>query len=269
MEKFEFTGKNLDQAINLGLKELNKKREDVDIRIISQGGLFSKAKIEIIVEDEKENEETLEAKVEDIKKETKVEEIKTDEIKTEEIEKTETKVEEVKTEEKEVENLSEEKQEKVEKTYLSSEQVIEIIQEFFKGVFNALKLEAKVVIMEEEENYQVKIMGEEGISSLIGYRGEALTSYQYLINNLPSLKNKSKRILLDVENYRNRREENLRSLADRTAKKVLKNKRSFKFEPMNAYERRIIHDEVSKIEGVTTHSEGVEPHRFLIIELEK
>lgn len=259
MEKFEFTGKNLDQAISLGLKELNKKREDVDIRIISQGGLFSKAKIEIIVDDEKEI----------------IEEIKEEVIKPTIIEE-EKVVEENKVEESKLNETHEEKTEEieeispvVEKNYLTSEQVIERIQEFFKGVFDSLKLEARVVVMEEEENFQVKIMGEEGISSLIGYRGEALSAYQYLINNLPSLKDKSKRILLDVENYRNRREENLRNLAERTARKVLRNKRSFKFEPMNAYERRIIHDEVSKIKGVTTHSEGVEPHRFLIIELEK
>lgn len=258
MEKFEFTGKNLDQAISLGLKELNKKREDVDIKIISQGGLFSKAKIEIIVDDEKEiAENNVEETIEDIKEEV--------------LKETENIVEEVVLSENNetIENNETHEEILTEKVYLTSEQVIERIQEFFKGVFNALNIEAKVVVMEEEESFQVKIMGEEKVSSLIGYRGEALTAYQYLINNLPSLKDKSKRILLDVENYRNRREENLRSLADRTAKKVLRNKRSFKFEPMNAYERRIIHDEVSKIQGVTTHSEGVEPHRFLIIELEK
>lgn len=258
MEKFEFTGKNLDQAISLGLKELNKKREDVDIKIISQGGLFSKAKIEIIVDDEKEiAENNVEETIEDIKEEV--------------LKETENIVEEVVLSENNetIENNETHEEILTEKVYLTSEQVIERIQEFFKGVFNALNIEAKVVVMEEEESFQVKIMGEEKVSSLIGYRGEALTAYQYLINNLPSLKDKSKRILLDVENYRNRREENLRSLADRIAKKVLRNKRSFKFEPMNAYERRIIHDEVSKIQGVTTHSEGVEPHRFLIIELEK
>lgn len=263
MEKFEFTGKNLDQAISLGLKELNKKREDVDIKIISQGGLFSKAKIEIIVDDEKEivEKNIVEEVIENIKEKVLK---KTENVVEEEVTLTESN-EAVEESESHEEVLTE----KVEKVYLTSEQVIERIQEFFKGVFDALKIEAKVVVMEEEENFQVKIMGEEKVSSLIGYRGEALTAYQYLINNLPSLKDKSKRILLDVENYRNRREENLRNLADRTAKKVLRNKRSFKFEPMNAYERRIIHDEVSKIQGVTTHSEGVEPHRFLIIELEK
>lgn len=262
MEKFEFTGKNLDQAINNGLKELNKKREDVDIRIISQGGLFSKAKIEIIVDDEKDNE------IEEITEEIVEEETRLKEEAKEELKEIKAEVEPTVEDNKESE-VVEEKEEKSSKVYLTSEQVIEEVQQFFKGVFDALKLEAKVVVMEEEDFYQVKIMGEDGVASLIGYRGEALTAYQYLINNLPSLKDKSKRILLDVENYRNRREENLRALADRTAKKVLKNKRNFKFEPMNAYERRIIHDEVSKINGVTTHSEGVEPHRFLIIELEK
>ena len=271
MERYEFTGKNLDQAITKGLTELNKKREEVDIKILSQGGLFSKAKVEIIIPDEEvtslqlNNEINEETKVQNFENE-KIEVLneREEEKEPEEIELADNSFETNEDNEDNEDNAEEEREDVV---YLSSEEVIEKIQTVFKDIFKILDLEARIVVMEEEESYQVKIMGEEDkIASLIGYRGEALNAYQYLINNLPSLKNKSKRILLDIENYRGRREESIRGLARKMANKVLKTKRRHKFEPMNAYERRIIHDEIGKFEHLSTHSEGIEPHRYLIVE---
>jgi len=269
MERYEFTGKNLDQAITKGLTELNKKRDEVDIKILSQGGLFSKAKVEIIIPDEEVASPQLNNEVD--------EEITAQKVEIEEVEVLNERKEECSCESIEAveatetfesnENEAESEEEREDIVYLSSEEVIEKIQTVFKDIFKILDLEARIVVMEEEEAYQVKIMGEEDkIASLIGYRGDALNAYQYLINNLPCLKNKSKKILLDIENYRGRREESIRGLARKMARKVLKFKRRHKFEPMNAYERRIIHDEIGKLEHLSTHSEGVEPHRYLIVE---
>jgi len=86
---------------------------------------------------------------------------------------------------------------------------------------------------------------------------------------LLELRNKSKKIYLDVENYRNKREESLKALAIRIEKKVLKTKRKHKFEPMTAYERHVIHEELSNFSGVETYSEGNEPHRCLVVDIKK
>ena len=147
-------------------------------------------------------------------------------------------------------------------------QVYEIIQDIFANIFKNLNIDGKVMILENDEAYEVKVMGDEKVASLIGFRGEGLNAYQFLINNFLSLRNKSKKIYLDVENYRNKREESLKALAVRIAKKVLKTKRKHKFEPMTAYERHVIHEELSNFKGVSTHSEGNEPHRCLVVDID-
>ena len=122
------------------------------------------------------------------------------------------------------------------------------------------------MVFESDDAYEVKVSGDDKVASLIGYRGEGLNAYQILINSFLDLRNKSKKILIDIENYRNRREESLKGLANRIAKKVVRTKRSHKFEPMSAYERHVIHEELANFKGVTTHSEGLEPRRCLIVE---
>ena len=283
MKSYEFTAKNIEKAIEKGLIELNKKREEVDISILSEGGLFSKAKIVITINEEEKPESELINNIE---------------------EKCDCGCEEHSIEEKCECNDScacgenchcedncdcdcndekecncgeechcddcgcEENFEKPTREYLSSEQVYEIIQDIFANIFKSLNIDGKVMILENDEAYEVKVMGDEKVASLIGFRGEGLNAYQFLINNFISLRNKSKKIYLDVENYRNKREESLKSLAVRIAKKVLKTKRKHKFEPMTAYERHVIHEELSNFKGVSTHSEGNEPHRCLVVDID-
>ena len=106
---------------------------------------------------------------------------------------------------------------------------------------------------------------------LIGYRGETLDSIQYLVslvvNKVHELPHK--RVILDTENYRSKREETLKGVAIKTANRVMKTKKSFKLEPMNPYERRIIHSALQANAFVVTHSEGEEPFRRVVIELKK
>lgn len=291
MKSFEFTGKNIEKAIENGLKELGKKREDVDISILSEGGLFSKAKVRLSYEEENIDNEIKEIidKNEDLKEEypenicscgcehgseCKCEDCECDECESDE---------ECSCSEKcncdetcdcgcmegEPCSCQEEVKEKKERIYLTDEEVIDKIQEIFKNIFKCLDIDARVMVLNSDEAYEVKISGEEKVSCLIGYRGEGLNAYQLIINNFLELKNKSKKILIDVENYRDKREESLKALAIRIAKKVLKTKRRHKFEPMSAYERHVIHETLANFDGVTTHSEGVEPHRCLIVDLEK
>ena len=106
---------------------------------------------------------------------------------------------------------------------------------------------------------------------IIGYRGETLDSIQYLVSlvvnkhyELPH-----KKVILDTENYRSKREETLKGVALKSAAKVIKSKKAFKLEPMNPYERRIIHSALQDNKNVNTYSEGEEPFRRVVIELKK
>jgi spoIIIJ-associated protein len=113
----------------------------------------------------------------------------------------------------------------------------------------------------------------EGAGLLIGHHGETLDSLQYLANLAANKKIKGEKrdyvkITLDVEGYRAKREEALRTLARRMAAKVVKGKKSVMLEPMNPYERRIIHSEVQNIEGVSTNSIGSENNRRVVMFLD-
>ncbi len=119
----------------------------------------------------------------------------------------------------------------------------------------------------------IDIQGE-GAGVLIGHHGDTLDSLQYLANlaankRVDGVKPPYVKISVDAENYRARREETLRTLARRMAERVLKQKKSVMLEPMNPYERRIIHSEIQKIEGVSTNSIGSENNRKIVIFLDE
>ena len=106
---------------------------------------------------------------------------------------------------------------------------------------------------------------------LICYRGETLDSLQYLVSLVVNKNhdNPYKRVVLDAENYRHKREETLIRVAQKTAYKVKKSGRPYKLEPMNPYERRIIHSALQEYTDINTHSEGEEPYRRIVISLKK
>ena len=124
-----------------------------------------------------------------------------------------------------------------------------------------------VSAFENEEGIKLKIDSDtDGL--LIGRRGETLDALQYIVSlyeNKDRKENGYRRISIDTEGYRARREDTLRRLARRNALKVAKSGRSFAMEPMNPYERRVIHSALQSFRGVTTHSEGEEPNRRVII----
>ena len=123
--------------------------------------------------------------------------------------------------------------------------------------------------MANEENVYIDIEGDEA-GNIIGKRGQTLDAIQYL-TSLVVNKDSSKyiRVVLDSENYRAKREKTLQQLADRLAGKVVRTKRSVRLEPMNPYERMVIHAALQSNNKVITRSEGEEPYRRLIIELKK
>ncbi len=146
--------------------------------------------------------------------------------------------------------------------------------DFIRKVIEDMELEGLVIGKKEGDNDDVVITVDgENAGLLIGHHGETLDSLQYLANLAANKKvNGEKReyvkITLDIEGYRAKREGALRSLARRMASKVLKYKKSVMLEPMNPYERRIIHSEVQKIEGVSTNSIGSENNRRVVMFLD-
>jgi spoIIIJ-associated protein len=143
----------------------------------------------------------------------------------------------------------------------------EFLLKLFAGMDMMVSIETK--FDEEESVLNIELVGDE-MGILIGKRGQTLDSIQYLTSLVI---NKSKdnyvRVKVDTENYRQRRKETLENLAKNISYKVKRTKKTFSLEPMNPYERRIIHSALQGDKYVTTHSEGDEPHRRVIISLIK
>ncbi|WP_312653236.1 RNA-binding cell elongation regulator Jag/EloR [Proteiniclasticum sp.] len=141
---------------------------------------------------------------------------------------------------------------------------------FLKGIFENMGITAELDAVLEDNMMKVDISGPK-MGLVIGYRGETLDSLQYLTSLVVNKRREGEyvRVVLDTEGYRLKREETLERLAEKTAYKVKKYRRPMKLEPMNPYERRIIHSKLQKIEGIVTHSVGDEPYRRVVIELDK
>ena len=217
MKKVQITAKTVQKAIEQGLKELGATQDEVDIKILEEGGFFKKAKVELVLDKE------VEEKKEKVKEEVK----------------------EVKTEEK--------------------EDMFSYATKFLTGLCEKMNVQAEITYFETEDSVTFNASGEK-VSSLIGKRGETLNAIQDILSNVMKNANyREKKFYFDVENYKNRREISLINLADRMAKKALKIEKPIKLERMNAYERKIIHTALQNCEGITTHSEGEEPNRYLVI----
>lgn len=141
---------------------------------------------------------------------------------------------------------------------------------FLRGIFDNMGITAELEAALEDNMMKIDISGPK-MGLVIGYRGETLDSLQYLTSLVVNKRREGEyvRVVLDTEGYRLKREETLERLAEKTAYKVKKYRRPMKLEPMNPYERRIIHSKLQKIEGIVTHSVGDEPYRRVVIELDK
>jgi spoIIIJ-associated protein len=144
------------------------------------------------------------------------------------------------------------------------------INDFLGGLLSRMGIEAKIDITEREDgNINVELSGE-AMGAVIGRRGETLDAIQHLTNYAVNRGSENRRhISIDAENYRSKREESLVRLAEKMAAKALKYKRSMALEPMNSYERHVIHTALQNYEGVSTGSTGTEPNRRVVISCEK
>lgn len=235
MRTIEVTAKNVEAAIDKGLQMLGKTKEEVGIRVIEKGSMLKKAKIEVVVfesEDEKVEFEKSESTAEKVDNEVVLEE------------------------EKETREMNE----------LEAE-IYAYIKDFFEGLLDKLGVEGKIYAQVANDDLYIKLSGE-ALGVLIGHHGDTLEATQSLMNTLirNKFKEYKKRVFLDIEGYREKRKQSIQELASKMALKVIKNKRSLKLEPMNSYERRIIHYTLQNVEHITTHSEGIDPNRCLIID---
>lgn len=245
MFEVEATGKNIEQAITNALFELKATREDVDIKILSEGGLFKKAKVKVLISaDAMDKYKKEEPKA---KEPEKVEETKVVEQKEEIKEEVEEKNEEV-------------KEEKVKKPKQDVEKIEP--ETFLKGLFESYCKDVEIEKIETEDVITYSVKGE-NLSDLIGYRGETLFAISYITSVVSG--RVGKRVVVDIENYREKRKKTLTELAQKIASKVAKTGRFQKLEPMEPSERRIIHLALQDNDRVTTMSKGTEPHRYVIV----
>ena len=144
-------------------------------------------------------------------------------------------------------------------------------KDFLKDVFASMNYAVTVDANydEEEKNLEINLSGD-AMGILIGKRGQTLDSLQYLVSLVVNKgTNDYIRVKMDTENYRERRKETLENLAKNISYKVKRTKRSVSLEPMNPYERRIIHSALQGDKYVTTHSEGEEPYRRVVVTLKR
>lgn len=141
---------------------------------------------------------------------------------------------------------------------------------FLRDILDKMDLKCEIRVKEENELVKINLNGP-NMGILIGHRGETLDAVQYLVSLVVNKDHEEeyKRVIIDTENYRLKREETLKRLAGRLAFKVKSTGKYVKLEPMNPYERRIIHSALQNNEYVTTYSEGEEPFRRVVIDLKK
>lgn len=285
------SAKTLDDAITEALIQLGVTSDRLEYNVIEKGsggflGIGMKqAVIEAWKKEDKEEEEFLKAVEETIRENpvkeyfAKEDNVKEDDVKehqAEEAAKKEEAVREEKTEKEEASaNAKEEKSEPVsvkEKELLAKveDETIRYVEQFVKDTLKAMDMDVEITSSIDKDGALYVDMKGENMGILIGKRGQTLDSLQYLANRVAN-KHQSGyvRVKLDTENYRARREETLKHLAKNIAHKVKRNRRPVILEPMNPYERRIIHSTLQSDPYVTTHSEGEEPYRKVVVTLKR
>lgn len=145
------------------------------------------------------------------------------------------------------------------------------VTEFLEDLFRAMGIVVRMDVQYDEEDSSIDIdLSGENMGLLIGKRGQTLDSLQFLVGTMiNNYSEKYIRVKLDTENYRKRRKETLENLAKNIAYKVKRTKHSVSLEPMNPYERRVIHATLQNDKYVSTYSEGEEPYRRVVVAIKK
>ena len=279
MKTVRITAKTIDAAVGEGLKQLGISREEAVVHVVEQpsSGLFGLIHKKLAVVDISAPDE--EPAKEEPKEAAEVPAVEEEPAAVEpEAEPAEEKPEEPKTEEKPEEKpeepaAPEAKEKKKSEDFVfnpeEQEKTADEAKKFLENVFQGMHLNVTMERMMNEERILFNLHGE-GLGILIGKHGQTLDALQYL-TNLAAGKEFHHHyfILLDVENYRERRKDTLEALARRLAAKVKRTGEEVRLEPMAAGERRIIHLALQDDGAVTTESEGEAPHRYVVIKLKE
>ena len=250
MEKYiEVTGKNEDAAIEKGLAQLGLSRDDVSVEVLERaktgflgiGSSPAKVKLTYQVPDEPVVEEKVEKPAPAVEPAAPAQ--------AEPAEETFAPAEQAQAKEKP-----------------ASGEKAEQIERFLTGLMEHLDNDAKPVITQGEDgSFHVELVGS-NLGALIGRRGETLDAIQQLTSYAVNRSGGGRvRVQLDAEGYREKREQSLQHLARKVAAKVTRYRRNFTLEPMNAYERHVIHTALQDVPGVTTYSTGTEPNRRVVV----
>lgn len=274
MRSMEFSGRNIDEAIFHGLNEMGLSIDEVDTEIVQKEskGLFgigaknaivrlTEREVPIVPDFEAEKAAAHERKADRPKREGERRE--RSEKRTDKRERSDKKPEKREPREKQPEVPA------IPYSKELAEQNDAAI--FLSDLLKNMKIEATVEAAETDDGLRLNIVSDtDGL--LIGRRGETLDALQYIVSlyiNKDRKENGYRRVSVDTEGYRLRREETLKRLARKNAVKVAKTGRAVAMEPMNPYERRVLHSALQGFKGVTTHSEGEEPNRRVIITPDK
>ena len=258
MEYIQVSAKTIDDAVLEAAMKLATTREHLEYEVIEKGSAgflgFGAKDAVIKARALRDDEIELQAKAEE--KEPVKQEVKK-EIKKE-----------IKQEAKKEEAAPVEKKEAPVKKETAPGKVISA-EDFLKDVFKAMDMEVEIKVTEnkEEKTLDIEMVGDD-MGVLIGKRGQTLDSLQYLVSLVVNkYSDEYIRVKIDTENYRERRKETLENLAKNIAYKVKRTRKTVSLEPMNPYERRVIHSALQNDRYVTTHSEGEEPYRRVVVTL--
>ena len=267
--RIEVTAKTVDEAVEKALKEFNTTRENVDVYVVEEGskGIFGfgakDAKVRVSFDEEKIENVKISISAEDIseaKKPTPMKKVEKSAPKKAEkkVEKTEVPVED-----------EEESVKRPERKSTYSAEAVEMARVFVQDVVSKMGTSCTVTAVDGEAKL---IVSGEDVGVVIGRRGDTIDAIQYLVNlhvNKDRHGDDYCRITVDTENYRARREETLKKLANSMANKAVKYRKDMSLEPMNPYERRIIHAALQNHKYVKTKSVGEEPNRRIVVTLKK
>ena len=268
MDYIEVSGKNVDEALTNALIKLETTSDKVEYEVIEKGsaGFLGMGRKLAVIKVRKKEDKPVEANVK--AKETETQKVADSSVSYEPV-----KAEPVKSvDNNEIKDDSHEQPKKTSKytTVMPNEEVERRITTFLGDMFKAMNLEVKIdVKFDDPDCVNVELSGP-NMGVLIGKRGQTLDSIHYLTSLVVNKgKDKYVRIKVDTEDYRNRRKETLESLAKNIAYKVKRSRKPVSLEPMNPYERRIIHSTLQNDKFVSTRSEGEEPFRHVVVYLDK
>ncbi len=252
--KLEATGKNVDIAIQNGLLECGLTRDEVEVKVIEEGGLFKKAKVVLLWGEDAET-----------KTETANQPQNNGEQADKNAEEQLAQVNESEQASSNVENAEQEetKPEKP-KRVVDTSRLVKRGQEFLLGLAQLIDQTATVQVTAGENEISFALKGE-NLGKLIGYHGENIQALQYLLSGLKLRSEGPIRMYLDIDGYKLNRNQTIVDLANRVAEQAIKIERNIHLDPMSAYDRRIVHTTLQGRDDVTTESTGEGEKRHVVI----